>query len=110
VLGPIQANAYYDGARTWGLILGAGAAKLICGGLAMLRAQPQRMLLVATFSILVLALPLALLASPAAAGALIGPVADAIGTEATLYAAAALVIAATLPIFAVRDVRELRRK
>jgi MFS family permease len=42
--------------------------------------------------------------------ALIGPVADAIGTEATLYAAAALVIAATLPVFAVRDVRELRRK
>jgi len=42
--------------------------------------------------------------------ALIGPVADAIGTEATLYAAAALVIAATLPVFAVRDVRELRRR
>jgi hypothetical protein len=42
--------------------------------------------------------------------ALIGPVADAIRTEATLYAAAALVIAATLPVFTVRDVRELRRK
>ena len=42
--------------------------------------------------------------------AVIGPVADAIGTETTLYAAALLVIGATLPVFAVRDVRELRRK
>jgi hypothetical protein len=40
----------------------------------------------------------------------IGPVADAVGTSTTLYAAALLVIAATLPVFAVRDVRELRRK
>ena len=46
VLGPVQANAHYDGARTWGLILGAEAAGLICGGLVMLRARPQRMLLV----------------------------------------------------------------
>jgi predicted neutral ceramidase superfamily lipid hydrolase len=128
----------------------------------MLRVRPQRMLLLATFSILLLALPLALLAPPAAAGvvaaaafisgvglevfavcwdttmqqqipermlsrlyaydalgsiclvpvglAVIGPVADAIGTEATLYASALLVIGATLPVFAVRDVRELRRK
>jgi MFS family permease len=162
VLGPVQANEHYGGARTWGLILGAEAAGLICGGLVMLRARPQRMLLVATFAILALALPLALLAPPAVAGAVaaaafvsgvglevfavcwdttmqqqipehmlsrlyaydalgsiclvpvglavIGPVADVIGTQATLYAAAALVIAATLPVFAVRDVRELRRK
>jgi predicted neutral ceramidase superfamily lipid hydrolase len=144
------------------VILGAEAAGLICGGLVMLRARPQRMLLLATFSTLLLALPLALLAPPAAAGvvaaaafvsgvglevfavcwdttmqqqipermlsrlyaydalgsiclvpvglAVIGPVADAIGTETTLYAAALLVIAATPPVFAVRDVRELRRK
>ncbi len=162
VLGPVQANAHYGGARLWGVILGAEAAGLICGGLVMLRARPQRMLLLATFSTLVLALPLALLAPPAAAGvvaaaafvsgvglevfavcwdttmqqqipermlsrlyaydalgsiclvpvglAVIGPVADAIGTETTLYAAALLVIGATLPVFAVRDVRELRRK
>jgi predicted MFS family arabinose efflux permease len=162
VLGPVQANEHYGGARTWGLILGAEAAGLICGGLVMLHARPQRMLLVATFSTLVLALPLVLLAPPAAAAAVaaaafvsgcglevfavcwdttmqqqipghmlsrlyaydalgsiclvpvglavIGPVADAIGTEATLYAAAALVIVATLPVFAVRDVRELRRR
>jgi MFS family permease len=42
--------------------------------------------------------------------AVIGPVADVVGTSTTLYAAALLVIAATLPVFAVRDVRELRRK
>jgi MFS family permease len=161
VLGPAQSNAHYGGARIWGLILGAEAAGLICGGLVMLRARPQRMLLVATFSTLVLALPLALLAPPAAAGivaiaafvsgvglevfavfwdttmqqqipehmlsrvyaydalgsiclvplglAVIGPLADAIGTEAALYGAAALIVGATLPVFAVRDVRELRR-
>ena len=120
------------------------------------------MLLVATFSILLLALPLALLAPPAVAAAVaaaafvsgvglevfavcwdttmqqqipeqmlsrlyaydalgsiclvplglavIGPLADAIGTKATLYGAAALIVAATLPVFAVRDVRELRRR
>jgi hypothetical protein len=119
------------------------------------------MLLVATFSTLVLALPLALLAPPAAAVAVaaaafvsgvglevfavcwdttmqqqipghmlsrlyaydalgsiclvpvglavIGPVADAIGTQTTLYWAAALVVIATVPVFAVREVRELRR-
>jgi zinc transporter ZupT len=42
--------------------------------------------------------------------AIAGPLADAVGTRATVYGAAALVVAATLPIFAVRDVRELRRK
>jgi MFS family permease len=162
VLGPAQSKAHYGGARLWGVILGAEAAGLICGGLVMLRARPQRMLLLATFSTLVLALPLALLGPPAAAAvvaaaafvsgfglevfavcwdttmqqqipghmlsrlyaydalgsiclvpvglAVIGPLADAIGTRPTLYGAAALVVAATLPVFAVRDVRELRRK
>ena len=42
--------------------------------------------------------------------AIAGPIADAIGTQAALYGAAVLVVAATLPVFAVRDVRELRRK
>jgi MFS family permease len=40
--------------------------------------------------------------------AVIGPLADAIGTQAALYAAGALIVAATLPVLAVRDVRELR--
>lgn len=41
--------------------------------------------------------------------AVAGPLADAIGTGATVYGAAALVLGATLPIFGVRDVRKLRR-
>ena len=41
--------------------------------------------------------------------AVTGPVADAIGARGTLYGAAALIVLATLPIFGVRDVRELRR-
>ncbi len=43
------------------------------------------------------------------AQAAIGPVAEALGTRATLFGAAALVLAATLPVLAVRDVRTLRR-
>jgi hypothetical protein len=42
--------------------------------------------------------------------AVVGPVADAIGTQETLYLTAALIVAATLPVFLVRDVRELRRR
>ena len=41
--------------------------------------------------------------------AVIGPIADAIGTEATLYGQRRLIVLVTLPVFAVRDVRELRR-
>jgi hypothetical protein len=33
-----------------------------------------------------------------------------IGTSTALYAAAALIVAATLSVFSVRDVRELRRR
>ncbi len=39
-----------------------------------------------------------------------GPVADAVGTRATLFGAAVLVVAATLPVLGVRDVRTLRRR
>jgi MFS family permease len=82
VLGPVQAKAHYGGARVWGLILGAEAAGLICGGLVMLRARPQRMLLVATFSTLVLALPLLLLAPPAAAATVaVGAFVSGLGLE-----------------------------
>jgi hypothetical protein len=41
--------------------------------------------------------------------AAIGPLADALGTQETLYGAAALIVLVTLPVLAVRDVRELRR-
>jgi MFS family permease len=41
---------------------------------------------------------------------LAGPLADAVGVRSTIWGAAALVVVATLPIFAVRDVRTLRRR
>jgi MFS family permease len=162
VLGPVQANEHYGGAGAWGAILACSSAGLILGGLTMLRARPQRLLLVATCGVLTMPVPLVLLGLPAPAAAVavaafvmgvgieifavcwdttmqqqipeamlsrlyaydmlgsvalvpigyavVGPVAEAIGTQATLYGAAALIVAATLPIFAVRDVRELRRR
>jgi MFS family permease len=42
--------------------------------------------------------------------AIAGPVADAIGVRATLWGAAAIGIAVTLPVLAVRDVRRLERR
>jgi hypothetical protein len=41
--------------------------------------------------------------------AVIGPVAEVVGVRATCWGAGALIVAATLPVLAVRDVRELRR-
>ncbi len=161
VLGPVQADAHF-GRLWWGAILACVAAGLIAGGLTMLRFQPKRMLLVATFGVLLMAPTLLLLSIPAPAGliavsafatgfgievfavlwdttmqqqvpeeklsrvysydalgsvalvpvglAVIGPIADAAGTEATLVGSAIFITLATLPVFAVRDVRELRRR
>ena len=44
------------------------------------------------------------------AQAIIGPIAEAAGTRETLFGAAALVVAATLGVLLVPDVRELRRR
>jgi hypothetical protein len=41
--------------------------------------------------------------------AVVGPIASVVGIRATCWGAAALVVLATLPVLAVRDVRELRR-
>ncbi len=41
--------------------------------------------------------------------AVVGPIANLVGVRATCWGAAALVVAATLPVLLVRDVRELRR-
>jgi MFS family permease len=57
VLGPAVANDHYHGAAGWGLIAAAEAVGLLVGGLIMLRARPQRMLLVATLGVM-LTLPL----------------------------------------------------
>lgn len=66
VLGPVQADAYF-GRLWWGGILACFAAGLIAGGVTMLRFRPPRMLLVATFGVLLMAPTLVLLAVPAQA-------------------------------------------
>jgi predicted MFS family arabinose efflux permease len=162
VLGPAVSAQHYHGAAGWGLIGAAQAIGLVVGGLMMLRARPQRMLLVATLALLLtmpflfgLAVPLPLvsvlvLAFAAGLGietfgvlwdttmqqeipqdrlsrvysydalgsfaliplglALAGPIAEAIGTRATLTGAGLLSLAATLAVLFVREVRELRRR
>jgi hypothetical protein len=57
VLGPAVARGHYHGAAGWGLIAAAEAVGLLVGGLMMLRARPQRMLLMATLG-MVLTVPL----------------------------------------------------
>ena len=57
VLGPAVSKDHYHGAAGWGLIAAAEAVGLLVGGLMMLRARPQRMLLVATLG-MVLTVPL----------------------------------------------------
>ena len=77
VLGPSVAKEHLGGAAAWGLILSAEAAGMILGGLVALRAQPTRILLVATLAVflfapvpLLLAIPAPLLVIVAAAVAL----------------------------------------
>ena len=61
VLGPAVAKEHFGGAAGWGAVLGADAIGLVCGGVAMLRFRPRRMLLWATLAIFLMPLvPLAL--------------------------------------------------
>ncbi|HEX3687675.1 MAG TPA: MFS transporter [Gaiellaceae bacterium] len=162
VLGPAVAREHYHGAAGWGLIAAAEAAGLLVGGLMMLRARPQRMLLVAVLAMVLtvpllfgLAIPLPLvsvlvLAFAAGLGietfgvlwdttmqqeipqdrlsrvysydalgsfaliplglAAAGPLAEAVGTRATLIAAGLVSLGATLSVLVVREVRNLRRR
>ena len=64
VLGPVIADEQLGGAKAWGIVLTAQAAGLVVGGLLGLRWRPRRMLLAATFGILVLPLPLVALGFP----------------------------------------------
>ncbi len=64
VLGPVVADEELGGAKAWGAILTAQAAGLVAGGLLGLRFRPQRMLLAATFGILVFPAPLIALGFP----------------------------------------------
>jgi MFS family permease len=162
VLGPAVAKEHYHGAAGWGLVAAAQAVGLLVGSLMMLRARPQRMLLIATLGMLLtvpflfgLAVPLPLVSTLVlsfAAGlgietfgvlwdttmqqeipqdrlsrvysydalgsfalvplglAIAGPVAEVVGTRATLLAAGTLSLTATLAVLVVPQVRELRRR
>ena len=61
VLGPAVSKEHFGGAAAWGAVLAAESVGLVCGGLAMLRLRPRRMLLWATLAIFLMPLaPLAL--------------------------------------------------
>ena len=85
VLGPAIAKAHLGGAAAWGLVLTAQSLGLLAGGLILLRLRPHRLLLVATFGVLLtipfllaLAVPLPL-AGIVAAAALAGIGAEVFG-------------------------------
>jgi MFS family permease len=82
VLGPAIARDHLGGAAAWGLILTADALGLVAGGLIMLRYRPRRLLLTATFGVL-LGIPFLLgLAGPVPVVVLVALAALAgIGTE-----------------------------
>jgi MFS family permease len=65
VLGPVVARDELGGAAAWGAILAAESVGLVLGGLVALRFRPRRMLLVATFGILLMPIVLIALAVPA---------------------------------------------
>ena len=66
VLGPVVADEELGGAKAWGAILTGQAAGLVAGGLIGLRFRPRRMLVAATFGILLLPLPLVAIGFPLA--------------------------------------------
>jgi predicted MFS family arabinose efflux permease len=65
VLGPVVAQRELGGASAWGAIVAATAAGEVLGGLLVLRTRPSRILLVASFGILLFAPLCFLLAIPA---------------------------------------------
>ena len=82
VLGPAVAKAHLGGPASWGAVLAADAIGLVCGGLAMLRLRPRRILLTATFGIFLLPLTPLALAFPLSLPAVIGAAFLAgVGTE-----------------------------
>jgi MFS family permease len=67
VLGPLVADRELGGAGAWALIVSGFGAGLVLGGLLLLRIDPRRPALVATFAVAFYTLPLAFLAVPAPA-------------------------------------------
>jgi MFS family permease len=74
VLGPLVADRELGGAGAWALIASGFGAGLVVGGLVLLRVDPQRPALVATYAVALYTLPLAFLAlaTPAAVTAAVG--------------------------------------
>jgi predicted MFS family arabinose efflux permease len=82
VLGPPVAKAHLGGAAAWGAVLAADSIGLLFGGVVMLRLQPRRMLLWATFGVFLMPLPLLALAFPLPLGVVVASAFVAgVGTE-----------------------------
>jgi predicted MFS family arabinose efflux permease len=71
VLGPFVAEESLGGPAAWGAVLGAQSAGMATAALLALRFRPRRPLLVATASVLLVAVPLALLALEAPLAAVV---------------------------------------
>lgn len=69
LLGPVLARAYLGGARAWGLVMAAGGAGAVLGGLSALGRRPRRPLVVAILATFGYPAPCFLLALHAAVGA-----------------------------------------
>ena len=70
VLGPVVADRELGGAAAWGAIIAASAAGSVVGGLVVLRWRPQRLLLVASLAVFLMAPVYLLLAVPAPVAAI----------------------------------------
>jgi Major Facilitator Superfamily len=80
LLGPVLAEDYLGGARTWGVITAANGAGSILGGLTALGRRPRRPLVVATLATFGYPVPSVLLAAHApAAGVAAGAFAAGVG-------------------------------
>jgi MFS family permease len=84
VLGAVTARDRLGGAGAWGVILAALGAGSILGGLLSVRLRPRRPLVTATAGAALFALPLALIALPAAT-ALIAIAAGAAGVGLSMF-------------------------
>lgn len=72
IFGPTIANKSLGGPAAWGAVLTATSLGLVLCGVLMLRWRPRRILLVATFAVFPLVLPLLALAGPAPLAIVIG--------------------------------------
>jgi MFS family permease len=83
LLGPVMAQAYLGGARTWGIVIAAQAAGAVLTGLLIVGRRPSRPLLISRCGTVAVPLPCLLLAVHAPAVA-VGAAACAAGAGITL--------------------------